>query len=192
MQHPLEFITSTNRKRIFIVLLVWTLGLFAIFRVLDQPLAPNGIVSFELARTLDHATTILNSWSAQAKLYAAFGLGLDYLFMPLYAVTISLGVLLTMGRHKSWFGMLGVWIGWGSLAAALFDATENFALWHLMLNDLNSVWPQIAFWCASFKFALIAIGLVYALVGGILPKRRPAVSHRRARGTNGEPVEGSK
>ncbi|MCL4529010.1 MAG: hypothetical protein M1282_06325, partial [Chloroflexi bacterium] len=82
MQHPLEFITFANRKRIFIALLVWTLGLFAVFRVLDQPLAPNGIVSFELAGTLERVTTILSSWSTQAKLYAAFGLGLDYLFMP--------------------------------------------------------------------------------------------------------------
>ncbi len=180
MQHPLEFITFANRKRIFIALLVWTLGLFAVFRVLDQPLAPNGIVSFELAGTLERVTTILSSWSTQAKLYAAFGLGLDYLFMPSYAFTIALGVFLAMGRHKGWFAMLGAWIGWGSLAAALFDATENFALWHLLLNELIPVWPQLAFWCASFKFGLIAIGLIYALVGGILPRRRP------------EPVEGSR
>ena len=172
MKHPLDFVSERVRKPLFIALLVWTFGLFAVFRVLDQPLATNGIVSFELAGTLERATMILTSWSAQAKLCAAFGLGLDYLFMPSYAVTIALGILLAAGRHRGWFATLGAWIGWGSLVAALFDATENFALWHLMLNEINSTWPQIAFWCASVKFGLILLGIGFAALGAILPKSK--------------------
>ncbi len=146
------------------------MGLFAVFQILDQPLAPNGIVLFELARTPEHASEILASWSPLAKLYAAFGLGLDYLFMPSYAVTIALGVLLALKRHTGWFASLGKWVGWGSLAAALFDATENFALWKLMAHGVNSTWPQVAFWCASFKFELILIGIGFALLGALLRK----------------------
>jgi hypothetical protein len=53
MRHPLEIIPEEYRQRIFLTLLALTLMLFAVFRVLDQPLrtpvAPNGIVSFEFA-----------------------------------------------------------------------------------------------------------------------------------------------
>jgi len=173
MKHPLDFFPGQFRKPIFIALLTWTLGLFIVFWFLDQPLAPNWIVSFELARTPERASAILASWSSPAKLYAAFGLGLDYLFMPSYAITIALGVLLASKRHIGWFASLGSWVGWGSLAAALFDAMENFALWKLMAHGVNSSWPQVAIWCASFKFGLIVIGIGFALLGALLPKSAP-------------------
>jgi hypothetical protein len=41
MKHPLDFIPDKFRKPIFIALLIWTLGLFAVFWFLDQPLAPD-------------------------------------------------------------------------------------------------------------------------------------------------------
>jgi len=122
-------------------------------------LSPNGIVSFELARTPERVSAIMAGWTPLAKLYAALGLGLDYLFMPSYALTIALGVLLALKRHGGWFASLGIWVGWGSLAAALFDAFENIALWETLAHGVNLTWPQVAFWCASFKFGLILIGM---------------------------------
>ncbi len=176
MKHPLEFIPAEKRKPLFFSLLALTLILFAVFRVLDQPLrtpaAPNGIVSFELAWSPGASVEIVNSWSEYARLVAAFGLGLDYLFMPAYALTLSLGVLLAAGRRAGAFARVGVWLGWGALAAALFDAAENFALWQLMLGDFQALWPRLANICATVKFSLLLIGLAYALVGGLWPRRR--------------------
>ena len=176
MRHPLDFLPPAVRRRLFLALLAWTLFLFGVFQILDRPLetgaAPRGIVSFELAGTAQHAQQMLQSWSApggRALNYAAFGLGLDYLFMPSYAATIALGVLLASGRHGGPFAALGPWLGWASLAAALFDATENFALWQLLAHGLADPWPLVAFWCASFKFGLILLGMAYALGGALLP-----------------------
>jgi hypothetical protein len=45
--------------------------------------------------------------------------------MPWYALTIGLGVSLAAKRQGGWFSL---WIGCGSLPAALFDATEDIAL----------------------------------------------------------------
>ena len=119
----------------FFPLLALTLGLFGIFGILDFPLrtpsAPLGIVSFELAGTPENANAIIESWDQRAKLFAAFGLGLDYLFMPAYALTISLGVLMALRKHGGWFTKIGGAIGWGALLAALFDAVENVFLWRL-------------------------------------------------------------
>jgi hypothetical protein len=187
MKHPLEFIPARVRKSRFLAFLVWTLVLFALMQVLNRPLvtdaAPSGIVSFELAGTPEHAFQIMVSWSHAASdrplinaikplLYAAFGLGFDYLFMPSYAIAIALGVLLASGRHKGWFTVLGMWIGWGSLAAALFDATENLALWKILLGEFESAWPSVAAVCATIKFGLIGLGIGYALLGVLLPRSR--------------------
>ena len=185
MKHPLANIPSTSRKPLFWAFLAGTLFLFAIFRVLDAPLqtsvAPSGVVSFELAGTPSQAQAIIDSWHAagepgadmvsRAYSFAVFGLGIDYLFMPLYATALALGILLAAGRHPGWFSALGAWLGWGAYAAALFDAVENYALVRmLILNEVWTPYPEIAAWCATLKFGLLVLGLVYALVGWIWPK----------------------
>ena len=195
MKHPFENIPSDARKRLFFAFLAGTLILFAVFRVLDAPLrtaaAPSGVVSFELAGTPSQAQAIIDSWHEMAYLlssvegepvpgfvsrayaFAAFGLGIDYLFMPVYATALALGILLAMGRHKGWFAVLGSWLGWGAYAAALFDAVENFALARILLmNQVWSPWPEVAAFSASVKFGLLGVGLVYALAGWLWPKKR--------------------
>lgn len=176
MSHPLNFIPQGSRKRTFFPLLALTLGLFAVFQVLNEPLvtpaAPGGIVTFELAGSAEKSAAILASWDETASLFAAFGLGLDYLFMPCYALTLSLGTLLAAGRHAGRFKTLGALAGWGALAAALFDAVENFALWKILLGAWASPWAELATACAQAKFGLLALGLVYALAGWALPGRK--------------------
>lgn len=175
MKHPLEFIPSAKRKWIFVIALVWTLAMFANFRPLDEPLrnpaSPNGTVSFELAGTPAAAQAMIDSWDARTREVAAFSLGLDYLFMPVYAIALSLGILLALGRHSGWFASLGAWLGWGAFAAAVFDAVENLGLYQSLINGVT-FWPQVSAVCATLKFALIAVGVVYAVLGGILPKSK--------------------
>jgi hypothetical protein len=187
--HPLTFVSPEKRKPLFLAFLALTLILFAIFRVLDVPLrtsaAPNGIVSFELARTPENAYAILNSWLYRMDtnpnddvvgndltpfVFAAFGLGIDYLFMPTYALALSLGILLAAGHHPGVFAKLGAWLGWGALVAPLFDGVENFALFQLLANGVASPWPEISYWCATFKFILLIVGLIYALIGWLWPR----------------------
>lgn len=201
MDHPLEFVPGEYRKRLFFTLLALTLILFAIFRVLDQPLqtpaSPNGIVAFELARSPARAQSIIDVWTGRTVIYsdggnqnavtaqpgelftynpipiiqASFGLGIDYLFMPLYAFTLAFGTLLAAGRHSGWLKSLGAVAGYGAFAAASFDAVENYALLQILLNKVQSPYPEISFYCASIKFGLLVFGLIYALVGWVLPKR---------------------
>ena len=195
MKHPLENIPVLSRKPLFWAFFSGTLILFAVFRVLDAPLrtsaAPSGIVSFELAGTPFQAQAIIDSWHEAAFLassvagqpvpglvsrayaFAAFGLGIDYLFMPVYATALALGILLAAGRHKGWFSAFGAWLGWGAFTAALFDAVENYALARMLLmNEVWSPYPELAAFSASVKFVLLLLGLFYALVGWLWPKKR--------------------
>ena len=178
MRHPLESIPQESRKRFFLTFLFLTLILFAIFRVLDKPLqtdyAPSGIVSFELAGSPQNAAHIVLTWTETAMLNAAFGLGIDYLFMPVYAFSLAFGSLLAAGRHGGWLKSLGAVAGYGAFAAALFDAVENYALFQILLGAFNSSYPAIAAVCATVKFALLVFGLVYAVVGGVIPRSAKA------------------
>ena len=177
MKHPLDFVSDSFRKRLFFIFLFLTILLFAVFRVLDQPLrtsaAPNGIVSFELARTPEKAIQLLMSWESDPKAYefAAFGLGIDYLFMPLYSLALAFGTLLASGRHGGWIKSLGAVAGWGAFAAALFDAVENYALFQVLLGAYRSSYPALAAFCATLKFGLLIFGLVYAVIVGLLPRK---------------------
>jgi hypothetical protein len=193
MRHPLEFIPIEYRRQFFFTFLTLTIILFAVFRVLNQPLqteaAPNGIVSFELAGNPQTARTITDSWkqlslrlSAVAGqpnpdivnvpyVVAAFGLGLDYLFMPIYALALAFGTLLASGRHDGWMRSLGAAAGYGAFAAALFDAMENYALLQVLSGDIQSSNPALAAFCAILKFGLILFGFLYSLVAWLLPKQ---------------------
>jgi len=176
MIHPLEFIPLRSRKPLFLTFLFLTLILFAIFRVLDTPLqtdyAPNGIVSFELAGSPQNAAHMVLTWSGEAMMNAAFGLGIDYLFMPIYAFALAFGTLLAAGRHGGWLKSLGAVAGYGAFAAPLFDAVENYALFKILLGAFESPYPEIAFYCALIKFGLLVFGLVVAILGGLLPRAK--------------------
>jgi hypothetical protein len=175
MRHPLEFIPQHLRKPLFYVFFALTLLIFGVFRGLDQPLrtdiAPNGIVSFDLARDVDTAQSIVKSWDSNARLFAAFGLGLDYLFMPAYAFALSLGLLLMLNGRTGWYYHLAAWMGWGAFVAALFDAVENYALWHTLTGEVVSPYPEIAALCATIKFTLLIAGLLTIIVGMFVKKK---------------------
>lgn len=173
---PLDFIPAPRRIPLFRLFFGLTIAFFAVFSFLDQPLrtpaAPSGVVSFELARTPEAASAMLASWDESARLFTAFGLGFDFLFMPVYATALSLAVLIAAGRRRgaSW-AALGKALAWGAFLATGFDAAENISLFHILLNGPFSAAPQIAFWCASLKFALLLAGTAYALAGWILRQK---------------------
>jgi len=175
LAHPLSSLPLHLRKTLFFLFIALTAAGFAIFQGLDLPMrtpaAPFGTVSFELAGDVEKAGAMVASWDAGARLNAAFGLGFDFLFMPVYATALSLGVLLAQNRRRGVWPMLGKALGWGAFAATGFDAVENIALFAILGGHVTAPLPQIAFWCASIKFALILLGLFYGLAGWLFPQK---------------------
>ena len=161
MQHPLEFIPPHLRKPMFYTFSALTIVIFGVFRIAEPFLrtsaAPSGIVSFELAGSANKAQAIIDSWDTNARLYTSFGLGFDYLFMPVYAFALSLGLLLASSNKISWYRPLAAWMGWGVFVAALFDSVENYALWKVLIGGAFSPYPEIAAICATIKFSLLGI-----------------------------------
>ena len=164
---PFARLPLSAHRRAFGVALLATAIVFVGMNTVNAPLktsaAPAGVVSWELARTLERSLEMLASWDETARLHAALGLGLDYLFMVAYGLALALGCsLVARGQHGR-LRQLGVLLAWGALLAALLDAVENYALARLLFGSERAQWASLAFWCAAPKFALVAAGLVYVL-----------------------------
>lgn len=180
MVSPYQAISPRPRQRLFWVTLVMSLVLMVLLYVAGADLvndeAPYGIISFELAGSVEKAGAILTSWDRAAQNSAAFNLGLDYLFMLAYAASIGLGCSLAgeaLARTGRPLAGLGAWLAWGLILAALCDGLENWAL----MSVLNSLpgpgmmwyfWPSLARSSALIKFGLVFAGLIYLFYGGVV------------------------
>jgi hypothetical protein len=178
MVTPYHAISPLSRRRLFWVLLIVTLFLMVAMNTAGAGLvnesAPYGIISFELAGSVEKAGAILTSWDRTAEISAAFNLGLDYLFMLAYAASIGLGCTLAgeaMARRGWPLAGLGAWLAWGLILAAICDGLENWAL----MGVLNSLpgpgmlwygWPSLARSSALIKFGLVFAGVIYLFYGG--------------------------
>lgn len=175
MNHPLNFIPPAWRKNLFWPLLGLVFLLIVVFGITGAPMntdaAPFGVVSFELASSAPRASEILASWDSIARERAAFGLGLDFLFIPVYVLTIALGcgVAASSLRQRGWpLSSLGSYLAWGVFLAGLLDIIENIALTVVLFGRVVVPWPQIAATCAICKFTLLFLGLVYAIFGAVI------------------------
>lgn len=170
MKHPLEPIPASRRKTLFWLFFALALAILSIFQALDASLktraAPAGILTFEFARNAQQAGQIISSWSLPARLNAAFGLGLDYLFMPVYALAFGLAILWAarQWQAETW-QRLGIFLGWGVWLAAACDALENVGLFLALNGYGNNTTVAIVYTLVNIKFGLLLLGLVYALLG---------------------------
>ena len=174
MRHPLEAIPADKRTKVFLPLLVATLLITFAFRFIG-PAQPT-IVEFELAGTVTKATDIINAWTSTERSHAGFSLGFDYLYMPIYSTTIALACVwaATVIRSGAWRS-IGLALAWGTWLAAIFDAIENLGLLVSLFGTPIEPYPQLAAVCATLKFGLILLGLLYIVAGVILRViRQPA------------------
>ena len=151
-------------------------ALMVVMILLDRPLktaaAPRGIVSFELAGSLENTQRILASWGETGRRNAALSLGVDYVFLIAYALVLSLlctRVARRWPERNPYIRRAGFILAGCQWVAALLDGIENILLQQILNGSLVAHLPLVARWCALVKFTLIALGGLYiVLAGGIL------------------------
>jgi len=168
----IHFFYSDRAVPLFWTLVILTLVVILGMQLSGAPLkteaAPGGIVSFELVGTFEGSQQIINSWQGSTMLYAGINMGLDFLFITLYSITIAWGCGLISARlPASWsfFKSAGTWLGYGVLLAALLDIIENISLIKILQGSQSHLLPQLANWCATPKFILVFLALLYLLIG---------------------------
>ena len=164
--------SNLTYKQILIFSGLLTVILFLALGYFDKPLitenAPDGIISFELAKEIDNSIAIISSWDVNAKINAGLSLGIDFLFLAVYAIFFATACYLIAQKYlnkNNWFYKTGLFLAKLQFVAALFDAIENIALIKLLLGSNNEIYSSIAFYFASIKFVIIAIGIIYIIIG---------------------------
>lgn len=157
---------------LFVTLTVW---LYQLDKALRTEAAPQGIVSFELARTGEKSGAILASWSPQAREAAMLLQGLDYLYLVVYPVWLSLLGISVSERLGGRWRKIGLWAGTAVLLCAPLDAIENHALIVQIMRGPSDELAARAWLCATMKFTLLfAVWAYLATAGAAALARRLA------------------
>ena len=131
------------------------------------PLQPN-IIDFEF-----NALGVLPKWDESERLWAAFSLGLDFLYIVVYSTFLTLLCLRAAPKfQKSFWIDFGYVLAWGQWVAAVFDGLENGSLLGILLGYENTLSALAAKLFASLKFALIIVAVLYAARGYFLGRER--------------------
>lgn len=165
--------------RNLLTLLVTAVLLLVVLLVVNQPLrntgAPQGIVSFQLAGTAEHARAIIQSWGAENLVWAKASLWLDFLFIPAYLLA-----LLHLTRHfmQDRPGVrertIARWVRALFLTAGVSDATQNI----LLLNNFHPPEDTLTLYatiCALVRYTGLALGIAGLVI--IRASRRHPLVH---------------
>lgn len=156
---------------------LWAFGiaavvLFALLGVADremQDAGGPGIVPFELAWSSERAAEILAEWGEEGQDAARLSLWLDFPFLAAYAGFLTLAVLAVRdtasARGRSRYARPATAIAALPAIAAAFDAVENVNLLLVLDGDADTAAPTVAAVFATAKFVVLAVVLLYLLMG---------------------------
>jgi hypothetical protein len=157
-----------------VALLVATIAtmaaLIAIDRSLRNEITPLGVISYELCAWTDSCQAATDAYRS-ARLAAGASIGLDYLFMPLYAATLAAALIFVAARRDERARPIAAGLAWAVFVAGALDGIENVALYRMLATE--SATPLLgwtATLCATVKLVLVAIGLLALGALALLPR----------------------
>lgn len=144
---------------------VATLAYAAVMLVLERGMRKTGgpgIIGFELAGNAERVQEILAVWGADGRRWARWSLWLDFGYMLTYGASALLLIERVRSRHGHPILLRLLPIG-----AVAGDAIEGVTLLKALDGvdvDTNARRARSA---ALTKFALLVVGLVYTVIGGV-------------------------
>ena len=170
MSHPLLRVPAAHRHVIGGALFGATAAVAIALHAIDRAM-PVGILTFELCALGDRCDSMIAGYAA-TRFEVGASLGLDYLFMPLYAALFSWGLVFVAAPRGPRAARVAQWLAWGTVLAAILDAIENAALYAMVAaGRATPVTAWTATSCASVKLALLAAAAIAMLVIRLLPRR---------------------
>ena len=104
----------------------------------------------------------------------------DFPFLVAYAVAGSAACTVLAARAadhgQTRLAACGARIAWFAIAVAAFDALEDVAMLVLLGGQADQPWPGLAFGFASVKYALLAVVIIYLVLGLVLLLGRRAAT----------------
>jgi hypothetical protein len=152
-------------RKLFWLFFLLTIAYMIWVRTYLSPLSSDELVQFEIAKTVNKATTIIQDWKNSGK----YELGVQstyfaYLFMVLYTVAIALGcrffsaftgneILIKGGRGFSWL----------IVGATACDLVENIALSRTIHGHISQWNVTAAYDLARIKFSIVIVCILFIL-----------------------------
>jgi hypothetical protein len=174
MTHPFECIPAATRRILYWATLLSTLAVATALGIMAEGFTSQtgedgtsyDILAFEFAHYPGNARLILDTWGEEGIAAAKRQTILDYLFLLLYPNAIALGILAVVSGMApgGWIPTIGRSLAWAQWLAGMLDATENAMLLKILHSGPGSPAPEIAFYCAAIKFAIVIGGLLYILL----------------------------
>ena len=129
-----------------------------------------GVIEFEFAWTSEQINTIFKAWGSEGKKKETFVTYVDFLFIPCYSFFMAGCILLVTRKLEGKLQEIGLYMTIMPFIAGIFDVIENINLL-LMLTNESFIWslsPFIASLCATIKFSLLFIAIIFFIVALII------------------------
>ncbi len=145
-----------KQVKLFWIATAATIGWF----ILMRPFTPTNIVQFELAKTIESAQQIIDTWGMDGESKARISIYLDFVFIFLYCWAIDLGCKVsTAFSNNEKLMMARKFFSRGIWFAGTCDLIENFAML-FTLSDMNEGTVSMAFYFAIIKFTIVLVALL--------------------------------
>lgn len=165
-------------KQIFILIIAvaGTLLLATMMKDQGAPLitckTPKGILNLEFAATPAAASSVVAEWQGSRcndghtlVETAVANTKLDFVFIAFYVLFFYMTSLILGQSLPGFAGKLGLWLRWGSVLAGLMDVVENLLMFKTLQGNITDMGTYSTSLCAKIKFGLLAICLLYLLLG---------------------------
>jgi hypothetical protein len=152
-------------RQLFWLFFLLTIGYMIWVRNYLSPLSSGEIVQFEIAKTVNKASSIIDNWKNTGK----YELGVKstyfaYLFIVLYTLAIALGcrfISACTGNDIMIKGGRG--FAWLIAGAAICDIIENIALSKTLHGNISQWSVSLAYNMARVKFSLVIVCILFML-----------------------------
>ncbi|MBC7948085.1 MAG: hypothetical protein H7Y42_09425 [Chitinophagaceae bacterium] len=160
--------SSRQLQRLFWIFLILNVAFILWSKNFLQPLQTRDIIRFEIAKKVPVAEGILQEWTANdgIKLNKAIqGIYLDYLFIVLYTVGLSIAsVYFSQLTGHQILKRAGRFIQFLIIGAGVCDIIENSAMLNSLDGHLNGWNVWVAYDMAVTKFSILIVSVLFLLV----------------------------
>ncbi len=140
--------------------------MFIVLRIqgasLITSISKRGIVDLEFADTYKRVQELFSVWNLQT---VKINVWIDFLFIIAYVSFLSIASKLTAAKWRNnSIKQIGFAFSRMAFIAGLFDVCENTLMLQTTAGSFTSISLQFTFYCATFKFILAALIILYLLI----------------------------
>lgn len=163
MQH--DAIAKRSFPKSGYVFIAIAVASYFLMRYLSKGLSTSTIVDFELAKTVDRATAIMNVLGHEGKEKLLASIHADFLFIIGYSITLYYTAQ-WMGHlsGNTIFKKAGYFFSWLALIAGICDVMENGGMIYTLLQKPVAWLVHFTYDMAVVKFSLIFIVLLFIVI----------------------------